>query len=78
MTKLILTIALILTSVSTVQAKDKSINVNTKPVVVYEEAFTVYCEHGKKETVCVEVITSGENKGNRTVYTFPASVLASE
>jgi hypothetical protein len=75
MTKSILTVIALLVC-STAQAKD--INTNTKPVVIYEETFEVYCEHRKTETICFEIVTSGAHKGEFKMYTGPASILAKD
>lgn len=59
-------------------AKDKGINTNSKPVIIYEETFEVFCEHEAHETTCVEIVTSGAHEGEVKIYFGPGSLLTSK
>ena len=54
-------------------AESTPINVNTQRVVLVE-SFEVVCEHGPDRTVCVEIVTSGEDKGKSRTYIGPGSI----
>lgn len=69
MNKFIVAVIVLFCSINSVQAEDKPLNVNTKPVTVYEETFEVFCEYKPKETVCFELVTSGASKGQYKFFT---------